>query len=194
MPRPRIQLILIFFLLFSGCSSEEQGTSDYLVRVNDYQISAEEMNEMIRFESHLDSDLYVRPDRKTEFVREVIQRQLLIQEAKRRNLDQREQFRQTIQRHWEATLIRDLLAEKGGELRKSTVVTEEEVENYYKDNKEFLPDLPYDELKEEVVKRIEDEKVENRLQAWIDKLRTAARIEIKDPVLADKVAEEVRGG
>jgi hypothetical protein len=84
-------------------------------------------------------------------------------------------------------LIRDLLADKGQQLRKTTIVTEKEIEAYYLENKEFLPEGTLEELKPDLVKKVEDKKVNERLADWIEELKAEAIIEVKDPELASRI-------
>lgn len=174
-------------LLLQGCTDDSGDIDDYLVRINDYTIGRDEVDGKLKIESELDSNFYPSSDSRTEFVKGLIQSQLLIQEAKKEKLDQREMFRQAIQRYWESTLIRDLLAEKGQQLRKTTVVSQEEIENYYRDNKDLLPEGTPEELRPELVRQLEDKKVNARLAAWIEELQDKADVEIKDPELAARL-------
>lgn len=176
------------FLSLCSCSSDAD-REDYLLRVNDYRISREDVDALLKFEGELDSNFYVGDDTRTEFIESLIQKQLLIQEAKKQNFDQREKFRQTIQRYWESTLIRDLLAEKTQQIRKSTVVSKQEVEQYYEANREFLGDAPFAELEPELAKTVEDQKITKEIEEWIRKLREQASIDIKDKELAAKVVQ-----
>lgn len=179
--------VLGLFLFLSGCSSDATDKKEELLRVNEYTISKDEVDSRLKFEAELNSNFYLSRDNRTEFVKDLIQSQLLIQEAKRQKFDQREKFRQTIQRYWESTLIRDLLAEKGEQLKATTVVTREEIETYYRDNKEFLPEGTLEELQNELAKKIEDQKVGARLALWIEELKAGAKIDINDPELAARV-------
>jgi hypothetical protein len=183
---------LLIFCLFSSvllacCTSDPAEKNGHLVKINAYTITSEEVDSRLKLEAELNSNFYVSEDTRAEFVKNLIQSQLLIQEAKKQKLDQREMFRQTIQRYWESTLIRDLLAEKGAQLRKTTVVTREETEEYFRKNKEYLPEGTFEELQTELARKIEDQKVSTRLASWIEELKTAAQIEIKDPGLATRV-------
>lgn len=180
-------LSIALCLSLAGCTEEAGENEDYILRVNDFTISSDEIDSQLKFEAILDSNFYPSTDTRTELVKDLIQSQVLIQEAKKRKFDQREEFRLAIQRYWESTLIRDLLAEKGKELRESTVVNLEEIEAYYENNKEFLPDGTLEELKPELIEKIEDQKVNARLAAWIEDLQAKADIEIKDAELAVKV-------
>jgi hypothetical protein len=176
-----------FCLALFGCTEESQEPADYILRVNDYTIGRGEIDSQLKFEAELDSNFYPSNDTRTEFLKDLIQSQVLIQEAKKQHFDQREPFRQSIQRYWESTLIRDLLAEKGLQLRKTTVVNQEEIESYYQQNKEFLPEGTLEELKPELIRQIEDNKVNAQLAEWIEELESRASIEITDPDLAARV-------
>ncbi len=174
-------------LLLFGCSGDPAVQEDYILRVNNYTISSDEIDKSLKIEAELNSNFYPSEDTRTEFVKGLIQSQLLIQEAKRQKLDQSELFRQTIQRYWESTLIRDLLADKGAQLRRTTVVTQEEIESYYLENKEFLPEGSLEEIRDELVKKIEDQKVSVRLADWIEELMADATIEVNEPGLASRI-------
>ena len=187
-------IALVVWLVLTGCSADPGEKQDYLLKVNGYTIGGDEIDSRLKFEAKLNIDSYLSEDIRTEFIRNLIDSQLLIQEAKKQKLDQREVFRQTIQRYWESTLIRDLLAEKGEQLRKSTVVTQEEVEAYYRSNKEFLPEGKLKDLQSELTKKIEDQKVSARLASWIEELKAGAKIEIKDADLAGRVKSKKSDG
>ncbi len=61
----------------------------------------------------------------------LIDKRLLIQEARQRKLDQTERFVNTIKTFWEQTLIRDLISHRDREIRDSITVTEKEALDYY---------------------------------------------------------------
>lgn len=183
-----VVLSLCLTLLLLSCSRETKKDGEYLVRVNEYRISLADVDTLLKLEAELDSNFYISEDTRSEFINDLILTQLLIQEAKKRQLDGRERFRQTIQRYWESTLIRDLLAEKEEQLRASTIVSQEEIEQYYHDNQHVL-DGSLEEVTPDLAKLLEERKVTAAIQAWINELHSTASIEIRDPELAAKVKE-----
>jgi hypothetical protein len=170
-----------------GCSGDSSNKEEFILRVNDYRISKDEVNAMLKYETQLNSNFYLSDDTRVNFIKDLIQTQLLIQEAKRRELDQRESFRRTIQRYWESTLIRDLLQEKGEQIRKTVVISEEEVDMYFETNKDNFSAGSEEKVKNEIVRILEQKKVTARLEKWIEELKAGAVIEIQDPELAEKV-------
>lgn len=183
------QLAVYISLIFglTACSSDSTREDNYLIRVNDFYITADEVSEQLKFEAELDSNFYISQDTKTEFAKDLIQSQLLIQEAKKQRFDEREHFRQTIQRYWESTLIRDLLVEKSKQFRESTVVSEKEILDYFESNKEFLGDVDFLEVQAKIAQIIEDRKVTEKLGEWIEQLKANAQIEVTDPELKAKI-------
>ncbi|MDD5218258.1 MAG: SurA N-terminal domain-containing protein [Candidatus Omnitrophica bacterium] len=61
----------------------------------------------------------------------MIDKRLLIQEAKRNKLDEKDKFIRTIKLFWEQTLIRDLADFKRQELEKTVSVSDAEIKNYH---------------------------------------------------------------
>jgi hypothetical protein len=184
-----VVLSLFLTLLLVSCSGETKKDGEYLVRVNEYRITLADVDTLLKLEAELDSNFYISEDTRSEFINDLILTQLLIQEAKKRQLDGRERFRQTIQRYWESTLIRDLLAEKGEQIRASTIVSQEEIAQYYQDNQHVL-DGSLEDLAPDLAKLLEERKVTAAIQEWMGALHTAAKIEIRDPELAAKVKEK----
>ena len=114
-----------------------------------------------------------------QFLEELIRKELLIQEAKKQKLDQQKKFIQTIERYWESTLIRNLIDLKSEEIHNKVVVSEEEIQIRYEKMKLENPSLPaFDHLRQEIEKKIKEEKQSALLQEWITGLREHADITI----------------
>lgn len=185
----QIVIIGLCCALFS-CSQEDVGKDMPYIKVNDFSVTAEDVDTILKFEAKLDTNLYISEDTKVEFVEKLIEKQVILQEAKRRKLDERELFRQTLQRYWESTLIRDLLAERAEEIRKSTVITDSELLNYYEANKQLFDGESFQDVSEELAEVLEDKKVTEILNTWIEGLKQSAKIEINDPELERKILKE----
>ena len=96
-------------------------------------------------------------------------------------------FIKTIERYWKATLIRDLLDLKGKEINKTIVVSQEEVETYYRKMQESDKDLPpFENVQENITNELTEKRRIAALKAWIDVLRENANIEINQELLANK--------
>ena len=176
---------LVIFL--AACSQEKKDPGKVLATINNFSISEERFGSLLKFESEVDRNFRLTPESRSDFLRKIIETQLLLQEAKQRKLDEQEKFRQTIERYWESTLIRDLLNVMGDEFRRKVVVTENEISAYYQEHKDLLPEKPLAEQRQSIQKAIEDEKVAASMQSWLDQLKKTARISIDDAELRAEI-------
>jgi len=129
----------------------------------------------------------VTNEAKKGFLEQLIKKELLIQEAKKLNLDRKENFIRTIERYWESTLIRNLMELKGKEIVERVYVSQEEIEARYKEMQKSEEELsPLEEIQSKIAEEIKEQKKRKRLMEWINDLRKNARIEIDDKLLNSK--------
>jgi len=171
--------ITLAFLLgaCTGESGEDQGP--VVARINDYELTLEEYETQLNSDVSM-SELYqlTREDRQ-EFLERLIRKELLVQEAVRRKLDRREAFVRAIERYWESTLIRDLMALEGEEIVKRASITGEQIRARYQEMKEARENLPpFEEMRERIGKTLLEEVRRERLRAWVETLREEADVEV----------------
>ena len=175
-------LVLPFF--FFCCSQQQTEKKEILAKINNYELSLKDFEFQLVEELEMDQDFKLIKEARKEFLEQLIRKELLIQEAKRLKLDRRENFIRAIERHWESTLIRDLMELKGREISKRTVVSQEEIESRYKEMKQSDPECaPFKDMQEKVAAKIMEEKKRKRLVTWINGLRKDAKIEIDQELL-----------
>jgi parvulin-like peptidyl-prolyl isomerase len=176
---------LILSLHILGCSS---GTTvddleNPVIQVNGRIITLEEFNDQLKFSVYADPELEMTDQVTREFIDYLIQKELMIQEAAKLQLDRKKAFVMTIQKYWESTLIRQLLDLKAEELKKQVSVTDDEAARYYEENKLFF-DAPYDQVKDEITRILTSEKLEKLLEQWTDSLRENADIVIRKDLVS----------
>ena len=177
-------LIFLLSLQLFSCSQEKAEEGKILARINDYNLTLEEFQYQLAAELEMDRDFKLTKEAKKGFLEELIRKELLIQGAKKLQLDRKEKFVRAIERYWESTLIRDLMELKSKEITKRTLISQEETEARYKEMKkvgERPP--PLEEIQEKVIKELQDEKKTRMLKEWIDGLRKEAKIEINQELL-----------
>jgi len=178
--------LLLFFLSLSlfYCSQEKGEKGKILARINDYNLTLNEFQYQLAAELELDKDFKLTKEAKREFLEGLIEKELLIQEAKRLQLDRREKFIRTIERYWESTLIRDLMEMKGREITQRTYISQEEIEDSYKEMQKSEERPPsFKELEEKITKELKEKKKTRMLKEWINDLREKAKIEINKELL-----------
>ncbi|RPJ82802.1 MAG: hypothetical protein EHJ94_01145 [Deltaproteobacteria bacterium] len=173
-----LPLIFLFFLMLSCCSNEVSNKK-IVTRINDYELTFDEFQNQLALELELDEDFKLTHATRKQFLEEIIQKELLIQEAKRAKLDQQKKFVQAIERYWESTLIRNLIDLKSEEIDKKVVVSEEEIKLHYDKMKKQTPSLPdFQKFHNQIEKKVKEEKRIRLLKEWMDNLRKNAGVEI----------------
>lgn len=180
-------LVLALSLQLAGCSREGSERKEVVARINEYDLTVEELEGELSAELELDRAYKLTHEGKKAFLEQLIQRELLVQEAKKARLDARPEFVRTIERYWEATLIRDLMELKARETGSRVYVSEEEIKERYQKTGQAEGDARgLEECRERLAEEIREEKKRERLSEWLSGLRKKARVEINDEWLRRK--------
>lgn len=186
--RAALSLLLGVLVSCGGCGDDVEKKGKVLARINSYHLMLEDFEQQLVTELEFEKDYKLTKEGRKEFLEGLIRKELLIQEAKACRLDRREEFIKAMERYWEATLIRDLMELKGEEIKKSTYVTEEEIEARYRDMKQSNENTPpLDSIKGKIANQLQEEKKRAKLAQWITELREKADIHINDGLLDEKM-------
>lgn len=177
--------LIVFSMLFYSCAQEKKDESEILAKINDYALTLDEFHSQLAAELEMDRDFKITKEAKKEFLEGLIRKEILIQEAKKQNLDRKEKFIRAIEHYWESTLIRDLMEEKGKEIEKRTIISQEEIESRYNEMKKSEAELPpLEDIKGKIERKMIEQKKHRVLKEWIDDLRKSAHVEIKQELLS----------
>lgn len=166
-------IMLLAMVMLAGCGREQSDKRDIVTRVNDRNITADEFRYVLG-ESYKKRIAPLTEAEKGDLLDQMIKKELLIQEAKKRNLDQDEDFRRTIETYWEQTLIRNLLDRVGENLSGKIHVSKEDMVDFKKEQGVAEDSMSAKEIEEEIFERKKTE----ALQEWLEKLERSASIEI----------------
>jgi len=136
MCRKKISLVIliIFVSFFSGCGRGRgtQNESDVLATVNGEPLYVSDFNRSIALNIKRDPMFKITPQTLDNQIDMLIDKKLLIQEARDKNLDRTKRFENTIKTFWEQTLIRDLISRQEKEIENTLSVNAKEITEYYK--------------------------------------------------------------
>lgn len=177
-------LIILCAFLFC-CTQEKKEENETLAKINDYVLTLDEFQIQLAQEVKLDKEFKLTKEAKKEFLDQLITKEILIQEAKRRNLDRKEKFIRAIERYWESTLIRDLMEMEQQKIENHTVVSQEEIEIRYKNMKSLDKNLPQlESIRHIICKEVMEDKKQRLLEEWSNQLKKRARIDINEELLS----------
>jgi len=178
-------MMAVFSILLIGCGSiTPQKDKTILARINNYEITVEE------FQQEFKDSVYGRNDTlqsRKEFLANLINQKLILQDAQRQGLDKDEEFLKMIERFWEQSLLKMALEKKTAETAGSAFVSDKEIEEaYQRMAKEGLTDKPYDQVYNQVKWEITRSRETKLMNAWIERLRAQASIQIQGELLEQK--------
>ena len=167
------------------CAQEKKEEVIVLSKINDYVLTLDEFRVQLAQEVKLDREFKLTKQAKNEFLDQLISKEILIQEAKRLNLDRKEKFIRAIERYWESTLIRNLMETKGQEIEKCCVVSQEEIEMRYNEMKNLDENQPpLESIQQKICNKIMEDKKCGILEEWVNQLKKNATIEINQELLS----------
>ncbi|HIJ75198.1 MAG TPA: hypothetical protein HPP81_00610 [Deltaproteobacteria bacterium] len=186
MIRP-IHILIVAGIMALLCSCADQGTNKAkpVARVNDYVIASDDFRQVLARSAYFNDIVGLSLADKKRILDEEIRKELLIQEAIKLGLDKEPEFRQTIERYWEQTLIASLVKRQSASIQSRIIVTEDEIENRYRQMAQPGTELPpLADLRQKLEKEIRDEKQTKALEEWTEDLWKKAKINLNEENLS----------
>jgi len=183
----RIHIVIVAGIMVLLCSCTGQGTnkSAPVAKVNDYVIASDDFRQVLARSAYFNDIVGLSLADKKRILDEEIRKELLIQEAIKLGLDKEPEFRQTIERYWEQTLIASLVKRQSASIQSRIIVTEDEIENRYRQMAQPGTELPpLADLRQKLEKEIRDEKQTKALEEWTEDLWKKAKINLNEENLS----------
>jgi len=165
--------VVILGLIFTlGCVSQRQ--EEGVVRINQFVMSADEFKQEFK-----NSPYSMRAEGREEFLQDLIDRKLILQEAGRIGLDKKQDFLRDIERFWEKVLLKNVISRKSRELAAKISVSEDEVHARYDQmiSKQLI-DGPFEGIHDQIKWQLLREKQTQAFDDWLEGLRREARVEV----------------
>lgn len=175
--------MLLAVIMFSGCGPEHKDEKRVVARVNDCDIAADEFRRALA-RSYKKEIEPLTEAQKNDLLDQMIKEELLVQEAKTRNLDLHEDFRRTIQIYWKQTLIRNLLEQVGEDLTDKIYVSKEDIADFKNEQSTAWASMSPKEMEQEIFERKKTE----ALKRWLEQLQARAVVKV-DRQLVDSIAK-----
>lgn len=203
--------ILASFALFA-CEGKKPGTpekpagktnaGDYLAKISDTAITEADLNkELQSLPPSIQQDLKSEGGMK-RLLDEMIKKELLYLEAKRKGVDNNESFRERVEEFKKLSMVRLLLE---AEIEKKATVSDKEIKDYYNKNKsEFVlksPDgktgipVEFEKAKDFIKQRISMEKQQETFDSYLEILKKTYTVKLNTEAIGklDKKAEKPKG-
>lgn len=178
-------LLIIFLSAVHGCGGGlENGENPVIAKINDFKMNIQDVKDYLNYSFYYAPQDLNDIETKKEIIDEMIQKELLLQEAQKQNLDKEKSFMKTIELYWEQTLIKNLIEKKSREIAATVEVTENEIQQYYNKIKETDPSLPnMMSMRKEIKDFLTSQKQTLALDEWVESLKKQADIQIDQELL-----------
>lgn len=175
-------LILFLSIFIFGCNPAPKNKTIIAV-INGYTLTKEE------FEQEFKDSVFSRidtPESRIEFLNNLINRKIILQEAEAKNLDKQKSFLKLIEKFWEQSLLRVALEEKTQELAGKVSVSDKEIrESYDLMVKEGKTNKTYEQAYPEIKWMAIRAKESKLMTDWLQGLRKNAHIQINPNMLKE---------
>ncbi len=118
--------------------------------------------------------LLKKPEKKLQFIQNLIDKELIYEESKKARIDEDESFKKKLEALKKELMINEFLKRK---IFNNIIISEQEIKDYYDKNKKNF-NLPYDQVKSKIREILKKEKEQKLFQKYIESLRHSAKIEI----------------
>lgn len=174
-------LVMLFFVL--GCTQQAKNKT-VLAKVNNYEISKEEFEEEFLASSFSRNDT---PQARNEFLNNLINQKLILQDAENKGLDKDKKFLKIIEKFWEQSLLKIALDKKTREVAGSAKVSDKDIEEVYQQMvNEGKTTKPYNQMYSQIKWEITKVKESQLMNDWISELQKKADIKINQDSLKEK--------
>lgn len=128
-----ILVAIISVLIFSSCAKDGKQKDGRVAKIDGVIITKEDVRDQIKMLPEVAKEFFQGPDGTAKLVDELIKKEMLYLEAKKRGMDKDKEFQKKVEEFKKITLINDLLDK---EIEASPKITEEDIKGYYDKNKE----------------------------------------------------------
>jgi len=171
------KFILVFIIpaFLVACSGRSK-PADAVIKINNYEITRAE------FEQEFKDSVFGRVDTlqsRKEFLDNLIDRILILQEAQKKGLDNDPLFLKMVEKFWAQSLLKLALEKKSKEIAGASFVSDKAIDEIYrqmlKDGKTTRPyNEMYQQIKWEMIKLQESQ----MMSQWLAQLRKSAVIQV----------------
>ena len=168
--------VMLALLFINFACAEKPPSEKVAIRINNYTLTAGEFNELF---AELKGEGGT-PKARADFLDNLINRKLLLQEAQLRGLDKEKDFLKSVENFWEQSLLTVIIDRKTKEILGDVKVSDRELRDYYTNWAKENPSnaKTFSELRDVMKWQLLREKEALIMNSWIGDLKNKADIEI----------------
>ena len=191
-------LLVLFVLAFALSCSKEEDRDDYVAKIGDVTLTAEDVR--VRFKNLPPSamQLFQGPDGMKVFVEEMVKREILYLAAKQKGIEENDEVMKKLSDTKKDIVVTYFVDQ---EIKDAAMVTEKDVQNYYDSHKnEFtLEDsggtiMEFDRVKEAIARKVRAEKRKTAFNKVLESSMKSFKSEINKKALEKLISSGISSG
>jgi peptidyl-prolyl cis-trans isomerase C len=172
----RLLFLVVVMLVVAACAQEGGKTGEYVAKIDGTVITKDAAQKEMNTLPPMAKQFFQGPEGNTRFVDELVKKEMLYLEAKKRGLDKDEEYQRKLEEFRKFSLINRLLEK---EMEAAAKVSDEEMKAYYDQHKDDFTDKTQVRIAQIVVKNEDDAKrVYERLDKGEDFAKVASEMSI----------------
>ncbi len=183
--------MLTIFLLFGCAKKEEKKAGQYLAKINNTIITKEDLNKEIEALPAFAQKMFEGEEGTTRLINELIKKELLYQEAKKKGLDKDPSYVKKVEDSRKLILISALLEK---EIEEKAKVSDKEVKDFYEKNKaDFTVQgkpVEFEKIKDMLAQRLTAQKQKEVFDSYVENLKKSYTIDINKEAIAGMSKKE----
>jgi len=178
------KIILIFILpaFLVACSGGPQ-PAETVIKINNYEITRS------GFEREFKDSVFGRvdnPQSRKEFLDNLIDRILILQEAQKAGLDNDPLFLKMVEEFWAQSLLKLAIENKSKEITGASFVSDKAIEEIYQNMlKDGKTTRSYEEMYQQIKRDMIKLQESRMMSQWLTQLRKSAVIQVNKDLVAD---------
>lgn len=185
-------LVLALGFVLAGCAKRENEKGQYLVKINNTTITKEDLNKEIEALPAFAQKMFEGEEGMTKLIDELIKKELLYQEAKKKGLDKDPAYIKKIADSQKLILISSLLEK---EIEDKAKLSDKDVKDFYEKNKADLIDksgkpIEFDKIKDMLAQRLTAQKQKEVFDSYVENLKKSYKIDINKEAIAGLTKKE----
>ena len=181
-----ISVICFTVFFIAGCFSGDKlaGDKRVVAHVNKYKMTVKDLKYELK-RTPYDKLYFLETDSgRKRYIDGLLEKEILLQEAQKQNIDKEKYFMKTIENYWEQALLRLLLEREAKKISGSIHVYDNEIEEYYKASGE---QLPLSDVEKDITALIKQRKETAIMNAWIQELKKQSDIKVNKSLLEEVI-------
>jgi peptidyl-prolyl cis-trans isomerase C len=181
----KIAVFVVTVFLVFGCAKKEEQKGEYLVKINGTAITKEDLKKEVEALPPFAQKMFEGEEGTARLVDELIKKELLYQEAKKKGLDRDAGYLKKVADSQKLILISALLEK---EIEGKAKLSDKDIRDFYEKNKaDFVVQgktIEFEKIRDMLAQRLTAQKQKEVFEGYVENLKKSYKIDVNKEAIA----------